>query len=170
VPGARGFEPDGSILALRREDVDFASGRALSRAKDNKGKRDQYVALHPLAIEHMRKLAGFDDRVFPWNYRRATIFLEFARIQKAAGVECPGKDHYGFHDLRRAFATMNADRLTADALQCLMQHQDYKTTQRYIAMARQLNPAVQNLYVPAVPPSGATQVTWRECMLRRILI
>jgi integrase len=63
-----------------------------------------------------------------------------------------GRAHYGFHDLRRAFATMNADRLTADALQLLMQHKDYKTTQRYINMARQLNPAAQNLFVPDLAP------------------
>jgi hypothetical protein len=39
------------------------------------------------------------------------------------------------------------------ALQFLMQHQDYKTTQRYINMARQLNPALQNLYVPDLSKS-----------------
>ena len=43
---------------------------------------------------------------------------------------------------------MNAERLTPDALQALMQHKDYQTTQRYINMARQMNPAVQNLFVP----------------------
>ena len=31
-----------------------------------------------------------------------------------------------------------------------MQHKDYQTTQRYINMARQLNPAVATLYVPTV--------------------
>lgn len=56
--------------------------------------------------------------------------------------------------LRWAFATMNADRLTPDALQHLMQHRDYKTTQRYINMARQMNPAAQNLFVPDLPKTG----------------
>ena len=46
---------------------------------------------------------------------------------------------------------MNADRITGDALQVLMQHKDYKTTQRYINMARQLKPATQNLFVPELP-------------------
>jgi hypothetical protein len=32
-----------------------------------------------------------------------------------------------------------------------MQHKDYQTTQRYINMARQLRPAVQELFVPDVP-------------------
>jgi integrase len=102
-----------------------------------------------VVIEHLKKLAGFAPVYFPWNYRRATIFTEFGKIQAAAGVKPPaGRAHYAFHDLRRAFATTNADRLTVDTLQLLMQHKDYQTTQRYISMARQLNPAAQNLFVP----------------------
>ena len=49
---------------------------------------------------------------------------------------------------------MNADKLTPDALQTLMQHKDYQTTQRYINLARQLNPAVANLYVPDLTPTA----------------
>jgi integrase len=143
----------GSLLALRWEDVDLEAGTAISRAKDNKGKRDQLVPLHPVVIEHLRKLVNLKQHpcVFPWSHGRRSIFEEFGRIQRAAGIRPMGpKSRYGFHDLRRAFATMNADRLTPDALQVLMQHKDYQTTQRYINMARQLNPAVQNLYVPPV--------------------
>jgi len=141
----------GAMLSLRREDVDLEKGSALTRAEDNKGKRDQIVHLHPIVLEHLKKLPGFSPVFFPWNFRRASLFTEFGKIQKAAGVKAPaGREHYGFHDLRRAFATMNADKLTPDALQLLMQHKDYQTTQRYINMARQLNPAVQNLFVPDV--------------------
>ena len=50
----------------------------------------------------------------------------------------------------RMFATMNADRLTGDALQALMRHKSYQTTQRYINMTRQLDQAVQGLHVPEV--------------------
>lgn len=62
---------------------------------------------------------------------------------------------YQFHDLRRAFATMNADKLTADALQTLMQHKNYQTTQRFINMARQLNPVVQSHYLPELGTAAA---------------
>jgi integrase len=141
----------GSLLALRREDVDLETGFALSRAADNKGKRDQRVPLHPLVLEHLRMLTSFSPLVFPWNNARRALFDEFHTIQQAAGVQPDGKRWYGFHDLRRAFATMNAATLTPDALQALMQHKDYQTTQRYINMARQLNPAVQSLYVPELP-------------------
>ena len=82
------------------------------------------------------------------------------RIQEAAGIKLPcagrARAHadachvYGFHDLRRAFATMNADKLTPDALQALMRHKSYQTTQVYINMARQMDAAVASLHVPEV--------------------
>ena len=97
--------------------------------------------------------------VFPWNHNRRTLYTAFARVQEAAGVHLPcGRPHkhtrychvYGFHDLRRAFATMNADKLTPDALQALMRHKSYQTTQKYINMARQMDAAVARLHVPEV--------------------
>ncbi len=48
------------------------------------------------------------------------------------------------------FATMNAEHMTREALQKLMRHRSPDTTDRYINMARQLNPAVSKLHVPSV--------------------
>ncbi len=145
----------GSLLALRWEDVDLEKRTAVSRAADNKGKRDQRVPLHPLVVEHLRTMVSFSPEVFTWDYARRALFDEFHAIQTAAGVKPEGpKLWYGFHDLRRAFATMNAATLTPDALEALMQHKDYQTAQRYIYMARQLNPAVQSLYVPSLKTVG----------------
>lgn len=147
------------ILSLRREDLDLEAGTAITRWEDNKGDRDERVKLHTVVVEHLKKLPGFDPCVFPWNHDRTTLMNEFRRIQEAAKIKlpCRGKhEHtpacfvYGFHDLRRAFATMNADRLTGDALQGLMRHKSYATTQRYINMARQLDEAVAVLHVPEV--------------------
>lgn len=141
----------GSLMALRWQDVDLEAGTALSRAADNKGKRDQLTPLHPTVIQHLRRLKSFGQLVFPWNHTHRALFDEFIDLQRQAKVQAVGpKGHYGFHDLRRAFATMNAGTLSPDALQALMQHKDYQTTQRYINMARQLNPAVAELYVPSV--------------------
>jgi integrase len=141
----------GSILSLQWEDVDLDASTALSRAQDNKGRRDQRIPLHPVVIEHLRKLRSFSPTVFPWTKNRRKLFTHLHHLQEAAGVKPEGdKPYFGFHDFRRAFATMNAGRMTADALQVLMQHKDYQTTQRYVNLARQLNPAIQDLYVPAV--------------------
>lgn len=141
------------MLLLRREDVDLEAAQAVSRASHNKGKRDAIIPLHPLLVEHLSQLSSFSPVMLPWNYNRRTLYHEFQRIQEEGGVRSPdGKQRFGFHDLRRGFATMNADRMTADALQSLMQHRDYETTKRYINMARQLKPAVEQVYVPELRP------------------
>jgi integrase len=138
----------GALLALQRSDVDLKAATALSQAADNKGKRDQFIPLHPIVVAHLERLAGLSPLLFPWNHPRRALFDAFEDIQRAAGVRPDRKHHYGFHDLRRAFATMNADKLTPDALQALMQHRTYTTTQGYINMARQLKPSVAGLFVP----------------------
>lgn len=149
----------GALLALRREDLDLTTGTAISRHEDNKGKRDAKVKLHSVVVEHLKKLPGFDPLVFSWHHGDRQVYDEFHAIQAAAGINLPcEKKHehtdcchlYGFHDFRRAFATMNASRLTADALQHLMQHKSYTTTQRYINMAKQVDEAVAALHVPEV--------------------
>jgi integrase len=141
-----------SLMALTWDDVDLEKGTALSAAADNKGDRDQFIPLHPIVIEHLKVLkAAFTNQVFPWGLSREMLWTQFQRLQKAANVKPAKKTWYGFHDVRRGFATYNADRMTADALQALMGHKDYSTTQRYISMARQLNPTIQNLHVPALP-------------------
>jgi integrase len=147
------------ILALRRDDLDVEGGYAVTRATDNKGNRDERASLHPVVVEHLRKLAAFHPNVFPWDHNKTTLYQEFAVIQEAAGIRLRCDDRhqhtrychvYGFHDLRRAFATMNADRLTGDALRQLMRHRSYSTTQRYINIGRQLDDAVAALHVPEV--------------------
>jgi integrase len=147
------------MLGLRRADLDLEVGAAITRADDNKGKRDERVPLHSVVVGHLKKLAGFEERVFPWNASRRVLQEEFARIQEKAGIHLPchgNHEHsrfchvYGFHDLRRAFATQNATRLTAPALQELMRHKAFTTTLGYINMARQLDEAVKSLHVPEV--------------------
>ena len=98
-------------------------------------------------VEHIRKIRGFCPAVFPWLQNERELWNVFHKIQEAAGISEP---YYGFHDLRRGFATVNAENMTADALQRLMQHRSYTTTQRYINMAQQVKTAVANLQVPDV--------------------
>ena len=63
---------------------------------------------------------------------------------------------------------MNADNMSADALQPLMQHKDYQTTQRYINMARQLTPAVHKLFCH-VPTLAAAERRLIRNRLGRLL-
>lgn len=147
----------GDMLGLRRDDLDLEGGYAITRADASKGKRDDKVKLHPVVVDHLRKLAGFTPLVFPWRSSRRRLYEAFARLQTTAGIhlDCHGNHThtpachvYGFHDLRRAFATMNADKLTADALQSLMRHKSYQTTQRYINLSRQMDAVIESLHVP----------------------
>jgi len=124
--------------------------------------------VNPLVVDHIRTLQSFDERVFPWELSRRPLYDEFARIQDAAGIhlpcpatgdlnhgECtPACHRYGFHDERRAFATLNAEHMTRESLQALMRHRDPNTTDLYINYAKQLNPAVAKLHVPEILRAG----------------
>jgi len=148
--------------SLRWDDVSLDDGTAITRHSDNKGKRDDLVLLHPVVVDHLRKLADGSITwpvVFYWPHHERTLWSDYAKIQDAAGIHLPCREkhehtdachHYGFHDLRRAFATVNAETLSADALQKLMRHRSYTTTQRYINMAHQINQSIEQLYVPEV--------------------
>lgn len=146
------------IRGLRAGDLDLDAGEAITRHGDNKGKRDERVRLHPLIVEHLRRLPHFDALVFPWPHGRKDLWRAFHAIQRAAEIklECHEShkhtescEVYGFHDLRRAFATENAENLTAKELQTLMRHRSFSTTMRYISMARQLKETTTDkLFVP----------------------
>ena len=133
--------------------------QAITRHSDNKGQRDDLVPLHPVVVDHLRKIIDFGPLVFAWPHHERTLWVDFGRIQDAAGIHLPCHEkhehspachRYGFHDLRRAFATMNADTMSADALQKLMRHRSYTTTQRYINLAGQVKRSVEKLHVPEV--------------------
>jgi len=147
LTGWRAMEP----LSVPRKDIDWDNGRVFLRAEASKGRRDELVPLHPLILDHLQRVQSSEPMLLPWPYGRRRLWDEFHRIQDAAGIKRSDGSYYGFHDLRRGFATLNAGRLSADVLQRLMRHRHYTTTQRYINLARQLNPAIQDLFVPTLP-------------------
>ncbi len=149
----------GQLLSLKWQDVDLDRGTALTQAEatGNKGRRDERIPIHPLVVEHLRKLTGsFGELVFPWSKIRATLWTEFREIQAAAKIADnkpmpkAGKNGrwYGFHDLRRGFATMNAGSMDLFELQGLMQHKSLETTRLYVNMAQRYTETVQRLFVP----------------------
>jgi integrase len=151
--------PPSKATHSRRQRPGHREGVAVTRFEDKKGKRDERVKLHSVVLKYLKKLAGFDPHVQPWSHDRRNLDVQFHRIQRKAKIHlpCPAShEHtpcchvYGFHDLRRAFATMNADKLTPDALQALMRHKSYQTTQVYINLTRQMASVVASLHVPDV--------------------
>lgn len=68
-----------------------------------------------------------------------------------------GKDgrQFGFHDLRRSFATCNSENRELFQLKLLIQHRSLDTTQIDVAMTQCLNQPVQTLFVPKRPAAEA---------------
>lgn len=147
------------IIALRWADIDLNTGRIFTRAPDNKGKRDEFDHLPPEVLKAVKELPESGAFVFPWPHNERTLWTEFNRIQERAGIhlECMKPDKhdctpschlYGFHSLRRAYATINASRLPAPVLQKKMRHKSFTTTLGYIAMADSMKAGAEAVFVP----------------------
>jgi hypothetical protein len=61
---------------------------------------------------------------------------------------------------------MNVGRLSAEQLQALVQHKSFATTETYTKLARDLNPALQKLFVSQLPETQPAERKangrWRE--------
>ena len=149
------------ILLFSRDDLDLESGRVTTRAGNNKGGRDEVDFLPNVTLQHLARIQSFDPLVFPWPHDIRTFDIEFHRIQTAAGIhltcnisrkhDCTPTCHlYGMHDLRRAYATENCDRLPLPVLQKKMRHKDIQTTMRYVELASKMKRATDEVFVPEV--------------------
>lgn len=147
------------ILNIRRDDVNFETGRVVARWDDSKGKRDELVHVPESVLDLLKPLwQTFKARPLQWNKSRRMLYVPFARLQNLAGISLScEEDHehtdacylYGFHDLRRAFATYNAGSLSPAQLQRLMKHSAFVTTQGYINYAEVMNDR-PDVFVPDV--------------------
>jgi integrase len=149
----------GEIMAFRRADLDLKTGAILTRAGDNKGGRDDVDYLPDAALALVKPIVGFGELVFTWPHDEGRLYDEFHAIQEAAGIKLPCRDEgrhectdtchvYGFHALRRGYATMNVDRLSAPELQRKMRHKSFTTTLKYIGLADKMKKAAEKVYVP----------------------
>jgi integrase len=113
----------------------------------------------------LRNIISFHAKVFPWPHDLRTFDVQFHRIQKAAGIDLPCKisrphecsetcHRYRMHDLRRAYATENCDRLPLPTLQKMMPHKDIQTTMRYVEMANKMKKSREAVYVPEFLATG----------------
>jgi len=155
------------ILHFERADMYLDTGQIRTRAGDNKGGRDDIDYLPVATVEHLRQIVSFHVEVFPWPHDLRTFDVQFHRIQRAAGIhlpciidykhECTPTCHvYGLHDLRRAYATENCDRLPLPVLQKKMRHRDISTTMRYVEIANKMKRFSSEVYVPELPKIRGT--------------
>ena len=145
-----------AILHMRWEDVDFETGRVLSRAADLKQRKDTRPEIRG-ALPYLEKICGSDPRLLPWNHSKRSLYAEFERIQTAAGIDLPCPDEgteghtctvachqYGFHGFRYAHARYNYQN---PDLQNQMGHACPATTEHYRKWAkRQLSE--YDAYIP----------------------
>ncbi len=153
------------ILDFRRDDLNLDTGEIVTRAENNKAGRDEMDFLPTATLEHLKRLASFSPLVFPWAGDVRSFDIEFHRIQTAAGIKLPCKKKeahecspschlYGMHDLRRAYATENCDRLPLPVLQKKMRHKDIQTTMKYVQMANKMKRAAEVVFVPEFLAAG----------------
>jgi len=181
VTGAR----IGAVLRLHWEDVDWETGRVLSRASDLKQRKDTRPEIRG-ALPYLVKIRGGDPRLLPWNLSRRTLYAHFDAIQEAAGIEvpCPKASvpghvcrrschQYGFHAFRYAHARFN---YANPELQNQMGHAAAATTDHYRRWAKR-EMAEYGAYLPAAlgggdePPksSGETAEKTAEKMRFRVV-
>lgn len=146
------------VLRIHRTDLDFETGILSARYQNEKRKRDDRVRVPDVLTEALRPI-WTTDYPMRWDKSRKRLYDFFNRLQAIAGIHLPcNEDHahtlachtYGFHDLRRGFATINARTISADELQKLMKHRSYSTTKRYINMADRVQNEPSKVYIPDV--------------------
>jgi len=98
------------------------------------------IPLHPVAVEHLRKITHFGLTVFDWPLEKRALYDQWHNIQREAGIDLPcHEDHthtptchvYGFHSLKKACGTLNAARMPEAALNAFMRHASGETTRKY---------------------------------------
>ena len=147
------------ILTFGRDDLNLDTGEIITRAGHNKGKRDDIDHLPETTLAHVRLVVGFAPTVFYWPHDRRTLDAEFHSIQESVGIDlvCPKADEhectdachrYGFHSLRRAYATLNVDTMPGPVLQKKMRHRSFQTTLRYIKLADKMKKTTEQVFVP----------------------
>jgi integrase len=148
------------MLTLPWDDTHLDDGYVVLRHHRTKGKRDDVIPLHPVVVDHVRKITDLGRLVFDWPAGYDALLDEFHRIQRAAGIDLPCHEThkhtatchvYGFHSLKKACGTLNAARLPEKVLNAFMRHSSVETTRRYYQnKQRILDGHVESMYVPNV--------------------
>ena len=150
------------MLTLLWSDVHLDEGFLIVRHDRSKAKRDDTIPLHPVAVDHLRKITDVGLAVFDWPLSKRKLYQQWHLIQDAAEINlrCPTAgehectescSHYGFHSLKRACGTLNAARLPEAALNAFMRHSSGETTRKYYLQRERLAKGhVDQMYVPDV--------------------
>lgn len=132
-----GFRWDSEILNLKWADLRFTSNPTI-RVWNQKASRLDHVPMSKTLEARLQDWMNAnkaedvaDDRlVFSHRCHSSSIFNEWLRIQKAAGIAI--EDHYRLHDLRVSFCTNHvAAGTSAPQLMKLARHSSIATTMKF---------------------------------------
>lgn len=122
----------GELFKLTWQDVDLERG--LITLRDPKGGRTETLPVSPQALEVLKTLERTSEYVFPGKDggQRVSFWRPWEKIRKAAGLP----ETFRFHGLRHHYAaTLVSAGVDLVAVQRLLTHKDFKTTQRYAHLA-----------------------------------
>jgi hypothetical protein len=124
----------GSLLKLKRRDVDLQSGWLNVRAKITKQKRGKRFRLGDDALAALRQIWHPErELLFPLSFERRAFFRRLARIIRTAGVAPSTRRAMTLmHKLRRTTATLLAAREGIHAACELLDHSSTYVTRLYI--------------------------------------
>jgi integrase len=123
-----------SILSLRMEDVDLATGWATIRGSSMKTKRGKKFKLSAEAVEALRAIAEpARELYFEKTCNEQRINRQFHKIMALAGIAPSPRKNLGlFHKIRRTVCTQVAASNGAAHASMLLGHSSEYVTQRYI--------------------------------------
>jgi len=72
------------ILELRRADLNLETGQIITRARDNKGNRDEIDHLPPVTLAHIQRVTSESPLVFEWPHRD---LIQIEQMPQALDIE-----------------------------------------------------------------------------------
>ncbi len=77
------------MLLLKWDDCYLDESYVQLWADGTKGRRDERIPLHPIVVEHLRRIQDLGVLVFDWPFGTTALYDEFHRIQQEAGSNYP---------------------------------------------------------------------------------
>lgn len=141
----------GGLLGLRWDGIDWESMEIRLPAESDKCGQERLKPMSRLVAQHLLRIRGDWELVFPWPHSERTFYRCWHAIQLAAGIAA--ERQYKIHDLKRTCATLYAIQgAPSIALTQLLDHTGVAMSERYINDARAADStreAVEKLRLPA---------------------
>lgn len=141
-------------LLLRWREVSLDRGVIHLSAERSKSGKAATIPLHPIVVQHLRRLSDFGEYVLPFErdylgrnrpLSLQILYGEWKRLQKVAGIEEP----YTFHNMRDTCLSRFAGSMTQSQLVLFSRHADFETTSKhYLHSPTVLADSIEKIPVP----------------------